>query len=85
MILKMYVIYDSKTEAFLLPHFFRSRGEAIRAFTAACNDSHSQLCTSPSDFTFFEVGSFDDSNGCVSMYDSKISLGTALELKTIKE
>lgn len=85
--MKMFVVYDCKTEAYLLPHFFRTRGEAMRAYLTACNDSSSNFCSSPSDYTFFEIGEYCDSSGVVSMHSSKVNLGTALELKTqtIKE
>lgn len=83
--MKVFAVYDSKIEAYLTPHFLRSRGEALRAYFHACNDENSQFAKSPSDFTFFEIGDYDDLTGSISMYESKISLGTALELKTIKE
>lgn len=81
--LKGYVVFDSKTEAYMLPHFFRSRGEAIRAYTQSCNDENSNLCKFPGDYTFFEICEFDDSNGSIVMYEHKVNLGTALELKTV--
>lgn len=85
MILKMFSVYDSKVEAYLTPHFMRSRGEAIRAYSQASNDPQTQFAKNPADFTFFEIGEYDDSTGNVKMYDVKFSLGTALELQTLKE
>jgi len=76
---KMFLIYDSKVEAYLTPHFLRSTGEAIRAFTAACNDPQTQFNKYPSDFTYFEIGEYDDETGLISLYEAKKSLGTALE------
>lgn len=82
---KMYVVYDSKIEAFLTPHFLRSRGEAIRSFTTAANDPQTHLNKYPADFTYFEIGEYDDQTGSITMYESKISLGTAIEFIQNKE
>lgn len=79
MISKMFVVYDSKVEAYLTPHLMRTTAEAIRGFTAVCNDPSTQFNKTPADFTYFEIGQFDDQTGVVSMYESKKSLGTALE------
>lgn len=78
---KMFTVYDSKAEAFLPPFFMRSRGEAIRAWESEVNNEQSNFCRFPSDFTLFEIGMFDDSNGSVTMYESKVSLGVAVEFK----
>lgn len=82
--MKMYSVYDSKVEAYLMPHFFRSRGEALRAYTTACNDEQTTFAKNPEDFTFFEIGEYEDSNASITMYETKFPLGTALELKTLK-
>lgn len=81
MVLKIYTVYDSKTQAYLPPMFMRSKGEAVRSFEAAANDPQSTLCKYPADFTLFEIGEFDDQTGTLSMYEAKISLGVAVEFK----
>nr|QJB20788.1 MAG: nonstructural protein [Microvirus sp.] len=78
--MKVFSVYDCKVGAYLMPHFFRSRGEALRAYLNACSDKNSQFSSSPADYTFFEIGDYDDCDGIISMYDAKISLGTAAEL-----
>ena len=42
MLMKMYSVYDSKVEAYLPPLFYKSKGEFLRAFGEACNDSVSE-------------------------------------------
>jgi len=81
--LKMYVVYDSKTEAYLMPHFFRARGEALREYSLLANDKSQKIAHSPADYTFFEIGEYDDCSGVVTMYPAKISLGTAIEYQKI--
>lgn len=76
---KIYSIYDSKVEAYLPPVFMKSKGEFLRAFAEAANDSKSNIGRYPSDYTAFELGSFDDSNCSFELYEAKVSLGTALE------
>jgi len=80
--MKMYTVYDIKVEAYLMPHFFRSRGEALRAYVTACNDSQTSFFKNPEDFLFYEIGDYDDSNATVTMLPIKFLLGTAIEFKT---
>jgi len=83
MVNKMYTVYDSKAEAFLVPFFMRTKGEALRAWQQAVNDEQTQFSKYPSDFTLFEIGEYDDSTGTVVMHEAKISLGSALEFKKV--
>lgn len=78
--LKMFSVYDSKTEAYAAPFFFNSRGQAIRQFGDLANDPNSSLCKHAEDFTLFELGSFDDSNAMV-LVTTHVNLGKAIEFK----
>lgn len=77
--LKMYTVFDVKSEAYLQPFFMQTKGQALRAWITSVNDPNTNFCKYPGDFTLFEIGEFDDSNGVITMYDSKINLGSALE------
>jgi len=79
--LKIYTVYDCKAEAYLNPFYSASRGQAIRSWEKACNDPQTSMCEYPQDFTLFEIGDFDISNGQFYPYESKISLGTGVEFK----
>lgn len=81
MLVKVFTIYDSKAEAYLQPFFMKSKGEAIRAITACVEDSQHNFCKYAEDFTLFEIGTFDDSNAFITVYESKQSLGCLLEFK----
>lgn len=62
--MNMYVcaVFDKKVNAYLAPAFFRTRGEATRAFmdTVAAD---TPLRKHPEDYSFHYVGSWNDSNG----------------------
>ena len=79
MLTKIFTIYDSKTQAYMSPFFNTSTGGALRSFEEACRDENSTFHKYPSDFTLFEIGTFDDNNAKISFHDSKISLGCAIE------
>lgn len=76
--LKMFSIYDSKVAAFNAPVFLRSTGEALRSFSDAVN-KQGDLKSHAEDYTFFELGLWDDQNARFELYDTPRSLGLALE------
>jgi len=78
--LKVFAVYDSAVGAYLQPFFMQSKGQAIRAWQDTINDPKTQFNAHPSDFTLFELGEYDDSNGTFENLHTKLSLGTALEL-----
>jgi len=79
MILKMFVIYDSKSCTYTAPHVRKEEGEAIRDFKVLANDQNSQIGKFPEDFTLFSVGSFRMDDASFLIFDSKNSLGCALD------
>lgn len=70
MILEMYSAYDKKVGAFMQPQFFRSRGEALRAFMDACLAKDGMFMAHPEDFGFAYMGTFDDSSGALVAPDA---------------
>lgn len=79
--MKLYVVYDSKAEAYVSPHFVKSNGIALRAFTDAANDTQTELYKHPGDYTLFCVGEFNEETGEMVPYAAKINLGMASEVK----
>lgn len=71
-----YSIFDLKASVFNTPFFFRSRGEAVRAFIDLANDNKSSISRHPEDYSLFEIGSWDDQS---STFESvaPVSLGIA--------
>jgi len=79
---KIYCVYDSKAEHFgSQPFFCPNRAAAIRGFEQACNDPQQDFCKWPADFTLFEIGTWDTRTGEIKMFETKISLGLAVEFK----
>lgn len=75
---KLYSIYDSKAGIYYKPFVSRTKGEALRMFQQAANDSQTTIGQYPEDFVLFEIGSFDDTKGNVE-HQTHISLGKALD------
>ena len=80
----MFVIYDSKANAYLQPWFLTTEPMAIRAFTDLANDSDSNVSRHPEDYTLFNIGSFDD-NTAEIIWNAPITLGNAIQYKTQPE
>lgn len=81
MITKLFSVYDSKVEAYMQPQFYRSKGEALRAYESAVNSKDTQFNTHPEDFTLFYIGEYDDQTATLTQPKTPESLGVALEYK----
>ncbi|QXP07990.1 MAG: nonstructural protein [Arizlama microvirus] len=79
--MSMFTVYDSKAEIYLQPFFLQSRGEALRSWDDVVNDAKSQFNKHPTDFTLFEIGTYDTNKATFDVYQAKISLGSANEFK----
>lgn len=60
MIKYAFSVYDSKAKAFNDPVFTPNQAIAERAFAIAANDKTSFIGQSPTDYTLFRVGTWDD-------------------------
>jgi len=72
-------VYDSAVLAFNTPMFFRTKGEALRSFVDACRDGKSQFVAHAKDYTFMQLGEFDDQNGQLIPLNPPAPLMSALE------
>lgn len=61
----MYVIYDTKVEAFHKPFHAQADGEAMRMINEAMNDENTMFAKYPGDYQLYHMGTFDDSTGKV--------------------
>lgn len=77
--MKMYSIHDSKAEAYFTPIYFRTTGEALRAFESTCKDPESNLSRYPSDFTLVEIGAFDELTAKIETHAQPTILANASE------
>lgn len=79
---QIFVIYDSKAEAYLQPFFLPTTGMAVRTFTDTVNDINHPFCAHPADYTLFHIGEFDDSNSKFTQLEIHKNLGAGHEYKT---
>lgn len=79
MINRVYTVFDSKVESYMLPFFMQAKGAAIRAFSDLVNNPEHAFCKHKEDYTLFEIGTYDDSSAKLESYFAPISLGCAVE------
>lgn len=80
MILKLYTVYDVKTEAYLKPFEANAKGEAIRLFKKSVNTPDHPFQQYPEDFTLFEIGEWDNSNCAFNIKTNIVPLARAIEM-----
>ena len=81
MILKIFTVYDSKAKAYLAPFYMHEEGMATRIFGQTVNDKTHAYGKSPSDYTLFNIGEFDDNTAKFNPI-TPISLGNGVEFLT---
>nr|QJB19907.1 MAG: nonstructural protein [Microvirus sp.] len=79
--MKMFSVHDSKAEAYLAPIYFKSTGEAMRAFETSCQDQNSNFYKYPADFTLVELGEFDEQSASIATHAQPRILSNAAEFK----
>lgn len=81
--MKMYTLYDSKSESYVAPFYAKAKGDALRQITAVVNDPNSKhdFGKYPEDFTLFEIGMFDDVTGLITTHKAHESMGCLIEFK----
>lgn len=80
--LKMFSVFDSKTEAFMAPFFSLATGSAMRSFETAANEEGHDFQKFGGDYSLFEIGAFDQFTGALTSLDAPINLGLALTFTT---
>lgn len=82
----MYVcgILDKKVNAFRAPAFFRSKGEATRAFMDTVSEV-AEVKKHPEDYSFWYLGQWDDASGMMIPPENGAEpLMTALDCMTVE-
>lgn len=72
---QVFSVYDKAVAAYLQPFFSRSRGEALRSFTDACNDPKSNFGRYALDYSLVYLGEFDDISGVFDGTDPQRVIG----------
>lgn len=83
--LKVFSVYDSKVEAYKQPFFMSTKGEAIRGIMECLEKNDHPFAKYPADFTLFELGEYDDSNGKMAPLPAPLSHGNLVEWTTRAE
>lgn len=76
---KVYTVYDSKAECYMLPIYKRADGEAVRAFEISVADPNHQFGMNPADYTLFGIGEYDDDKARFAQYDAFVNLGNGAQ------
>lgn len=78
-----YAIYDSAARAYGRPWFQPNDGLAIRAFQALVNaKEETDVSLYPDQFTLFQIGEYDDTEGVIVPREPLNSLGNGLVFKS---
>lgn len=80
-------VRDGAVDCFISPPLFmRSKGEAIRAFTDACQNGEHEFNKHAKDYEMFFLGEFDDRSGVfVSSAGGPVSVIRAVECVKVIE
>lgn len=73
----LFAVRDNKAGYFMSPFCAVSAGYAERAFIDACNDTRTELCKHPEDYTLYRLGHFNEVTGDVD--SSVLSLVNGLQ------
>lgn len=76
---KVYTVYDSKAEVWMVPFYARADGEAVRMFKASVERSDHQFGMSPGDYTLFGIGEYDDDKARFAQPDAFVNLGNGAQ------
>lgn len=75
--LNVFAVRDVKAECFGSLMVLPTRGLAIRSFTDACRDARSPMAQYPSDYSLYELGTYDDVSGQIVSHSVPVFLAAA--------
>lgn len=77
---EIFTVYDQKAKAYLPPFILPEIGMAVRVFKDCVNSDKHQFSKHPEDYTLFNLGQFDDSNGLIETMNPQ-TIHNGVELK----
>lgn len=80
---KVFAIYDAKVGGYLKPFFFRTTGEALRAWMDVVNDPQADFYRHPEDYTMFLLAEYDESKGIFVNETAPVAVASAMELRKL--
>lgn len=72
--LEMLAIWDDKAKAYMQPYFMLNKALGVRTFANAVNTAGAPLNVNAEDYTLFSIGTFDDSDGSVTLHPTGAEL-----------
>lgn len=72
MIMEVFSVYDKKIGAYMVPQFFRTKGEAIRAWMDAVASESAPFKRHSEDYVFCRLGTYDDNSGSFINHSSGV-------------
>lgn len=83
--MKLFTIFDVRSESFSPVLGYPARGAALREFVDQTREPQSSIAKHPGDFILFEIGEFDQSTGVLSVHEERANLGSVLQYLTPEE
>lgn len=80
MIKDIFVVHDSKVQAFGIPFFAENISVALRSFKYAANDKNTEVGKYPSDFSLYHLGAYDDTTAKIDLLPAPYHLAIAATL-----
>lgn len=77
MLKKVYSIYDEKACFFSAPYVSTNDLTALRSFSQVATDPHTEIHRFPTDYSLYEIGTFDDFTGVMTPLQAAINHGKA--------
>lgn len=78
---KVYVVHDSKADAFMMPFFMNEDEQAIRGFQDQVNNPETPFHNHAADYTLFRIGKYSEETGDLESQD-KVCLVNGVEVRT---
>lgn len=76
----VFAVYDQQVEEYLQPNFFKTPAEAMRSFSDVVTQPDHQFNKHATDYTMFQLASYDPATGKFDVLDSPRVLANAWEL-----
>lgn len=73
--LRVFALFDVKSDSYGTPFFTGTVGQALRSFQDLVKDTNTVPGRHPEDFKLCELGVFDDQTGQIRAHDTIVSLG----------
>lgn len=80
----IFSVFDQKAGAYIQPFFSQTVGTALRSFNTAANQQDHDFNRHAADYTLFEFGTYEQSDGKFEILETPISHGSALHQVAVK-